>query len=168
MKVCRRLLMPGLATVFAGVLSCAAQARAQDNPVQWSITDVPTRAFVSGTTLTLKLTAQIRADWHLYALDQEEGGPIPTEISLSDASFLSVGTIRASKPIQLLDPNFNRRVRLYVDSAEFRVPLTIATDAPTGLHHTSLHMRYQTCTATMCLPPRTAVVDFSLSIKARR
>ncbi len=151
-----------LIAIFAAMLTFAAE-----NPVHWS-TVTPQKSFPPGGAFTVKLLARIDPGWHLYALEQEEGGPIPTEISLADQSFLTLGPVRASKPIQLLDPNFNKRVGLYVEKAEFSLPLTVAASAPAGLRNTAVHIRYQCCNETMCLPPRTAAVDLTISIKARR
>jgi len=141
---------------------------AAENPVHWSGAAIPQKALRPGTTFTAKLLARIDPGWHLYALEQEEGGPIPTEISLADQSFLTLGTVRASKPIQLFDPNFNKRVGLYIDKAEFNLPLTVAAAAPEGSQHTAIRARYQCCNDTMCLPPRTAAVDLAVTVKATK
>ncbi len=141
---------------------------AAENPVHWSLAAVPQKPLRSGAAFTAKLLAQIDTGWHLYALEQEEGGPIPTEISLADLSSLTLGSVRASKPIQLLDPNFNKRVGLYIEKAEFSLPLTVAASAPAGPLHAAVHVRYQCCNDTMCLPPRNAALDLSITIRANR
>ena len=167
MNMSRQLRTASLVVTFIGLSAVAAQTNAAENPVHWSAAPMQ-KACSAGSTCTAKLLARIDPGWHLYALDQEEGGPIPTEISLAGQSYLSLGTIHASKPIQLFDPNFNKRVNLYIEKAEFSLPLTVATEATPGRQHAALHVRYQSCNEVMCLPPRTATVDLAVSIKAKK
>jgi thiol:disulfide interchange protein DsbD len=165
MNIRRQLRTGSLVATFIGLSAVAAQANAAENPVHWSTAPIR-KPCSAGSTFTAKLLARIDPGWHLYALEQDEGGPIPTEISLAGQSYLSLGTIRASKPIQLLDPNFDKRVNLYIEKAEFTLPLTVAAEATPGPHHAALHVRYQCCNETMCLPPRSVTVDLAVSIKA--
>ena len=168
MKIRRR--RQSFITIFfiAGLLSSAGHIQAAPNPVQWSVVSVPHKPLTTGASFTLELLSRIDPGWHLYALDQEEGGPIATEIGLPENSFLSLESIHSPKPIHLLDPNFNHRVSIYVEKAQFRLAMTVGPDSPTGTQHSSIQIRYQCCDATMCLPPRRTTLDFSLSIKARR
>lgn len=148
-------------------LSVVAQANAAENPVHWSAAPIQ-KPCPPGGTFTAKLLARIDPGWHLYALEQEEGGPIPMEISLGGQSDFSLGTIRASKPIQLFDPNFNKRVNLYIEKAEFSLPFTVAREVTPGPQHVALHVRYQCCNETMCLPPRSVTVELAVSIKGKK
>jgi len=157
-----------LAATLVLLLTCAASVRAAENPISWSTAGIPRKALPSGAKFSVKLIARIDAGWHLYAQQQEEGGPIPTEISLADQPVFTLGSVRASKPIELLDPNFNKRVGLYIETAEFSLPLTVVSGAPEGSQHAPIQVRYQCCNETMCLPPRTAIVDLAVSIKAQR
>ena len=167
MNIRRQFRTTSLVATFIGLSAAAAQANAAENPVHWSTAPVQKRCS-AGSTFTAKVLALVDPGWHLYALEQEEGGPIPTEISLAGRSYLSLGTIRASKPIQLLDPNFNKRVNLYIDKAEFSLPLTVSADATPGPQRAALHVRYQSCNEMMCLPPRSVTVDLVVFIKAKK
>lgn len=151
---------------LAGILLAASLARSAENPVTWSITGAPQKPLAAGASFTVKLHAEIASDWHLYGLQQEDGGPVPTEISLPADSFLTMGSIHASKPVQLLDPNFNKRVSLYVEKAEFTIPLKLAPGTAASDQHAKLQVRYQCCNGAMCLPPRTTTLDFPLTVKA--
>ncbi len=154
-------------TAVVGVLLAASLARSADNPVNWTVTGNPQKPVAAGAPFTVKLHAEIAPEWHLYGLEQEDGGPVPTEISLPGDSFLRMGSIRASKPVQLLDPNFNKQVSLYVDKAEFSIPLKVAAGTPEGKQPAKLQVRYQCCSGTMCLPPRMAVLEFPVLVKAK-
>ena len=167
MNIGRQLRTAFLVVTFIGLSAAAAQTNAAENPVHWSIAPIQ-KPSAPGSTFTAKLLARIDPGWHLYALEQEEGGPIPTEITLAGQSYLSLGTIHASKPNQLFDPNFNKRVNLYVEKAEFDLPLTVAAEATPGSQHVALHVRYQCCNETMCLPPRSVEVDLAVSVKPKK
>lgn len=168
MTIKQRLRPLCLAAACGAMLTFAGRTPASENPVHWTSSGIPQKPFRPGATLTAKLVARIDSGWHLYALEQEEGGPVPTEISLAGQSVLTLGAVRASKPIQLFDPNFNKRVSLYVDKAAFELPLQIAVSAPPGPQHIAIHVRYQCCNESMCLPPRTAAVDLALTVKAKK
>lgn len=163
MRISSRTRIVWFVATFLGFLN----ASAAESPVHWSTTPIP-KPFPAGSTFTIKLLAHIDPGWHLYGVDQEEGGPVPTEISLPEQVNLSLGAIRPSKSIQLLDPNFNKQVHLYIEKAEFNLPITISGQAPAGPQPAALHVRYQCCSETMCLPPRTATLEFTVLIKARK
>jgi thiol:disulfide interchange protein DsbD len=168
MKIRHRLRPLCLAAACATMLAFAGRAPALEDPVHWTSSGIPQKQFRPGATFTAKLVARIDSGWHLYALEQEEGGPISTEISLAGQSVLTLGAVRASKPIQLFDSNFNKRVSLYVDKAAFDLPLKVAASAPSGPQRIAIHVHYQCCNESMCLPPRTAAVDLAVTVKAKR
>src|SRR5688500_6212619 len=64
------------------VLPVAALAQ---NPTKWSLELEPKPAVLkAGERILLNLKAEIEPGWHLYALDQPEGGPIATTIVVTD------------------------------------------------------------------------------------
>jgi thiol:disulfide interchange protein DsbD len=151
--------------LLAATLLASSAWGATPNPIHWSCASVGNKPLHPGAKFTVKLLAQIDAGWHLYAADQDEGGPVALEISLPDHSALSLGSIRASKPVQLFDPNFNKRVHLYVDKAEFNVQLTVSPTAGIDDQHQALEVRYQSCNETMCLAPRKVSIDLPVTIE---
>jgi len=150
--------------IALAALISIALAEPAPNPVHWSC-QAPQRPLRSGATFTVKLLARIDPGWHLYGLEQDEGGPFPAKISLADDAILRLGSVHASKPIEFFDTNFDKRVRLYVDKAEFSLPLTVLRSAKTGPQHASIHVRYQCCNDTMCLSPKDVSVDLPLKLK---
>src|SRR5262249_24075810 len=77
-------------------------------PAHWSLSSESTgKAVKSGESISAQLKAQIDEGWHLYALDQPTGGPIPTTIKIADGSPFSItGDITAPKPTVRADQNF--------------------------------------------------------------
>ncbi len=152
-------------TAILGLLVTMAAWAATPDPVHWSAAAGSGKPGHPGATVTAKLRAAIDSGWHLYAMQQDEGGPAALDIALTEGSGFALGSVRASKPVQVFDPNFEKRVQLYVDHAEFNLPLTISTDMGPGEQKAPIHVRYQCCNDTMCLPPRTVTVEVPFFIK---
>jgi DsbC/DsbD-like thiol-disulfide interchange protein len=146
-------------------LAASAMAAGAEDPVDWSGRMAVEKPLMRGARFTVELEAHIQPGWHLYALDQPEGGPIATEISLpAGQQFLFAGTIVAPKPHTVFDSNFNMRVGFYLQKAQFRLPLEVSRDAEAGRRTLNIQMRYQCCDDKMCLPPKRATVAISVDL----
>ncbi|MGH9594261.1 MAG: protein-disulfide reductase DsbD N-terminal domain-containing protein [Bryobacteraceae bacterium] len=145
-----------------------AGAMEAQNPVTWSLSNPPKKTLKPGEGLTLRLEASVESGWHLYALDQPDGGPISTEIGLAGGARFDLGPVRASKPVEIFDPNFNMRVRFYTDKASFQLPLKVKMDAPPGDTNVVVETRYQSCNDRICLPPKKVTVEVPVSISEKR
>src|SRR5215207_1943460 len=122
------------------VLFLPALAAAQ-NPVSWSLeADAKGKALKSGEAFKAKLKAAIEGEWHLYAVEQPEGGPFPTRISIPENTpFKLNGSPESPNAISKTDPNF--------------------TDANTD--DLAVNIKYQVCNDSLCLPPKTVKVTFA-------
>jgi len=151
--------------LFILLAICVSTARAAEDPVAWSGKVLPQKPLAPGARFTVDLDARIQPGWHLYALDQPEGGPIATEITLpEDQQFSFAGAISAPKPHVVLDPNFNLRVGFYLDKAQFRIPLEVGRAASASTTTLSIQTRYQCCNDKLCLPPKRATVSISVEM----
>jgi len=151
--------------VFLCLLASALVAGAAEDPVAWAAKRSPGKALPRGARFTVELEALIQPGWHLYSLDQPEGGPIATEISFSEGQQFSFsGVIAAPKPHTVFDPNFNMRVGFYLEKAQFRVPLEVGRTAPAGVSTLNIQTRYQCCNDKMCLPPKRVTVPISVEV----
>lgn len=102
----------------------------------------------------------IEPGWHLYALDQPAGGPVPTTIDvLENSKFKLAGEIVSPKPIQQFDPNFKIDTKFFKDDAEFTVPLEALEAVDIGA--VALKIRFQLCNDSVCLPPKTIKLTMS-------
>lgn len=130
------------------------------DPVQWKLTQKTGDAAIpSGTSLDVTLSAAIEPGWHLYAIDQPDGGPIKTSIKIPPDGDLEIsGEISATEPISKPDPNFvvddkPLITKYYKDAATFDVTVKALND--TAFEKLALDVRYQVCNDTFCLPPKT-------------
>lgn len=136
------------------------------NPTSWNL-DSPSKGKFLDTSdiIDLTLTAKIEPGWHLYALDQPAGGPIPTSIKVEDNAVISIkGEIISDKPKISPDPNFiidgkPLETKYFEDQATFRVTAEVMTNAESD--QVGLLVRFQLCNDTFCLPPRTKRVSFA-------
>ncbi len=135
-------------------------------PVKWSIRVItPDPTLKPGAQFTVELTAGIENGWHLYSLEQEEGGPLPTRIVIpADQPFVAGGTIESAEPKSEMDPNFNLMTHYYEEQAVFSVPVKVAAHAAAGKSEVRINVSFQTCSNELCLPPKTIKLGVEITI----
>jgi len=136
-------------------------------PVRWTLVggDSP-RNVVAGRAVEVVLAAEIADGWYIYSLTQKPGGPYPLRIQLTGAADVGVrGAIKAPKPTTKFDPNFGIETELHRGKPRFTVPVGVPAGSLTGKRELEVAARYQACSATLCLPPRTEKVALTLRIQ---
>ncbi len=158
--MCRRFLL----SVFTGFSFLAVYAAAaSSSPVHWTVEDLPSKPVGQGEVFTVTLVAQIQPGWHIYAMDEPEGGPIPTQIGLAEGDPLDLLAVNEPKPRMSLDPVLRQLTGMF----ENRVAFTIRLRSPRLAVPTSaisrILARYQSCNDEICLPPHTETVTLPLN-----
>ncbi len=140
------------------VFSVAVSAQ---NPVSWSLeSDAKGKTLKQNETFKAKLKAVIEDEWHLYAVEQAEGGPFPTKITIAENSPFSLdGKTSSPAPITKFEPLFNIDTKFFEKSAEFNLPLKSISE--TKADDLAVNIKYQVCNDKVCLPPRTVKVTFT-------
>lgn len=158
------------ALVLCFLLSAAVFAQ---DPTVWTIdSDAKGRTLSAGNEFSAVLRSAIEPGWHLYALDQPDGGPIKTTIKVTpDDPFEIGGEIVSPDPFVEPDPNFivdgkPLDTKFYKDSVEFTVPIRALAEV--AAEKLRLDVRFQLCNETYCLPPKTVRVSFSGTENVRR
>ena len=169
-KLAYLLLLP-LATAghSAPFRRAAATSDLSLKPVKWTLVggSAP-RRIVSGRTVPLTLQAEIAKGWHIYSPNQKPGGPIPLRLELVGAADVIVrGIIKAPQPERTFDKNFGIETELYSGNPRFTIPVGVSGRSLAGLRKFQVSARYQVCSETLCLPPRTDRMDASLRIVDR-
>jgi thiol:disulfide interchange protein DsbD len=114
------------------------------NHVQWTaVSDAPN---------LVKLTAKIDDGWHMYSLTTPPG-PIPTTIRVINSPEVKGIAVFEPPPIRKFDPNFNAETETYEGTQTFYVRVE-----GLGKSTVTFETRYQTCSASSCIPPRTRQV----------
>lgn len=156
----RRFLLPATLLLAAGV----APAAPPHSPVQWRVKNSPTRPWKLGAKFDLALDGQIEPGWHVYALEEPDGGPIATTVSLTEGDPADVDRVTEGKPKVVLDPAFGKATGLFEDTVEFTLHGKVARDAAPGTHTLHLLVRFQSCSGSLCLPPHTDTVEVPVTL----
>ena len=158
-----RLFLVFLLTALAGSpLAVSGQDPDREpDPIKWSIKAASSTG--AKKTFQLELTARIDSGWHLYSTEKVEGGPSPTRITLSPGQKFEVaGEIDSPAPRSAYDPNFQVATEFYEGIVPFTIPVRSTTpSAP--LDKLRVQVRYQTCTPTICLPPKLIELETPVS-----
>lgn len=146
------LFFPALAA-----LACSRAPQGVQTPVRWTAT-APAVAAAPGGTASVGVRAAIDNGWHIYAIDQDPGGPVPTRITLGDGQpfTLASAVSTITPPHTEMDESFHINVRMHDRDAGFTVPIKVDSSARPGGDTVHVNARYQVCNASLCLPPQTA------------
>ena len=141
--------------IWLSVLAVSSPQAQGPDPVRWSVAIVPTRG---GTpdVVTLAVTASIEPGWKVYSLTQTSGGPYPLRIAPGGESVVLAGAVTGPTPIVQETSAFGIPVEVYGGEPRFVVPVRVGSGGSKA--GAELRVRYQACTETTCLPPRTATL----------
>ena len=169
MKIARAhaVLLAAAAVVACGTTPPSpAPAAATETPVTWSVAAAgPGGPAAPGGTSTFSaiVTAKIARGWHIYAMSQPPGGPVPLAISLkTDSPFAAAGDIVEPTPKTTFDANFNLETRFFEDEAAFTVPVRAAATGAGSPDALALDVRYQACADTRCMPAKTTTLTLNV------
>jgi DsbC/DsbD-like thiol-disulfide interchange protein len=138
-----------------GAMAILASHAEDPHPIQWTLTaktaDLPLR---KGSAVQTILRAKILPGWHLYAMEQQPGGPTATKINLSqNQPFGLNGSIESEMPpIITNDPNFNLETRYFEGDASFRIPVKVTSTVNAAHAKIMVDVLFQTCNDRLCLP----------------
>jgi thiol:disulfide interchange protein DsbD len=160
-KIMFRLRQLKFFIIFGFIVFALPSVLLAQNPTKWSLeSDAKGKTLKKDETFKAKLKAEIEGDWHLYAVEQPEGGPFPTKITVSEnVPFEINGKIETTAPITKFDPNFQIETRFFARQAEFNI--AIKTTNETNADDLAVNVRFQVCNDTLCLPPKTVKVSFA-------
>lgn len=154
----RRFLLPLL------FVSCAFAQDPKFNHVQWKLTLEPASA-APGATVLGRLEATVDPEWHMYSLTTPPG-PIPTTIVSKASPAIERFTVFEPPAVRKFDPSFSTDTETYEGSQVFFARIELKKDLQPGPVTISFVSRYQTCSGTQCIPPRTREVSQPLNIVA--
>src|SRR5215471_18945922 len=142
-------------------LSAFGQAE-KFNHVQWSMTfDQPSGA--AGQTVLARLRAVIDPSWHMYSLSTPPG-PIPTTIKVLNSPAVASFRIFQPAPVRKYDPSFKTDTETYEGTQDFLAEIHLNQKLPEGPVTITFEPRYQTCSGSSCIPPRTRQISATLNI----
>ncbi|GAA3755089.1 protein-disulfide reductase DsbD N-terminal domain-containing protein [Terriglobus aquaticus] len=158
--VCFRVVLAfAIAVPFAPVSQLFA---APPTPAHWSVQHLPSRPVAPGAAFTVTLAAAVQPGWHLYALEEPEGGPLATEIGLQQGDPLTLLDVSEPDPARVPDPVTHSVAGVFLSDVNFTLKLRAPRTRPAADAVSHVLVRYQTCNDQVCLPPRTETVALPL------
>src|ERR1700759_1337367 len=140
-----------VAFVLAG--ACLDAHAAMKSPIHWRVKVAPAKAVKAGEKFSVTITGEPDAGWHLYALEEPEGGPIATDIGLTEGDPADLLHVEEGKPKMLPDPVTGKQAGFFDGAADFVLRLQADKDAAASKAGLHVLVRYQSCNDRMCLPP---------------
>ena len=127
------------------------------DPVSWSFS----KTEKGNNIYELKFTAEIEDPWHVYAIKQEQSGPIPTSINFNETEGVEiVGELKEITKAKIkYDEGFQFNVGAYYNKAEFVQQVKITQKGEVKL---TGYAEYQCCNDETCLPPFQKEFSFRL------
>lgn len=131
------------------------------DPVSWSFSQEK----ISDGVYLLQFKAVIDKPWHMYAIKQEQSGPIPTNFTFAENNnvvFKSELT-EITKPVIKFDEGFRFDIGAYYERAEFTRKVEVAGTKDQIIRG---EVEYQCCDDETCLPPFSKEFNFTLKGKS--
>lgn len=139
--------------VFCLVSAIATHAQ---NIVSWKFSVTKT----GKKEATLTYTATVDPTWHLYSLEQGEGGPVPTSFKLEPSDkYELIGGVVEPAPVKEINTLFMMEVGYFEKTVTFtqKVKLKKKNVAIKG------KVNFMACNDMQCIPPITT--PFTIDIK---
>ncbi len=132
-------------------------------PVHWSVKAAPA-SVKAGGRFQVVLQGAIEPGWHLYALQEPEGGPVATEVALAEGDPADLLRVEQLQPTIVPDPVFQVPTAYFAGITAFTLKLQTDRSAVAGPQTLHVLVRYQSCNDRMCLPPHTDTIEVPLKV----
>lgn len=154
-----------VAIAFGAVVPETSVAQVDEPTVDWTASWSTGTAVEPGEQGTLELSGVVQEGWHVYALTQRPGGPTALRISIDDNPVASqVGAPSGTTPESRHDPSFDLDTQFYTRSFAVHVPVAVKPGVATGGQVVPVSIRFQTCSARECRPPRTIHLSVPIEV----
>lgn len=143
---------------FLLLVTVAAVAQAQLNPVSWSFTAKK----INDKTYEVHITATIQSGWHLYSQVQPEDAIAePTQVSFNKNPLVTFdGKVKEEGKLEKFhDAKLEVSANQYSQKVNFVQIVKLKAKAKTSI---TGNVRFQTCNDEKCLPPKT--VSFNVAL----
>lgn len=115
---------------------------------------------ISSTEAVVFLRATIDEGWHIYSVNQKDGGPIKTSFTFTPSKdFTLTGKTEEPTPITKFEKTFGIDVSYFEKSVTFQQKIKLKTPNATVVKG---QLEFMTCNDKKCLPPED--IDFSVAI----
>jgi thiol:disulfide interchange protein DsbD len=106
--------------------------------------------------IDVDLKVNVTDGWHVYALTQLTGGPVPMSVTVSTPYQLT-GNVSGPPPVKAKDNNFGIETETYSGEQAFRFTVEIPNSVAT-LPPIEFKVKSQACSDRLCLPAKTQTI----------
>jgi hypothetical protein len=119
-----------------------------------------------GSSFQIAVVMKIRPGFHVNAREKSEDYLIATDLKAAFPAGFNGSEVSYPKG-KLEKFTFSKiPLNVYQGTVILRMPVTALESAPLGEQHIPLKLRYQACSAELCLPPVTLTLDATLNVAA--
>jgi hypothetical protein len=119
-----------------------------------------------GTFFQIAVVMKIRPGFHVNAREKSEEYLIATDLKAELPAGFSSSEVAYPKG-KLENFTFSKKpLNVYQDTVVLHLPITALASAPLGEQHIPLKLRYQACSAEICLPPTTLTLYATINVAA--
>jgi len=146
--------------VLLTVLGMSASAFAQiEAPVKWAYG----AKRISATEAVVFLRATIEPEWHIYSINQKDGGPVKTSFTFpASKEYVLDGKATEPAPMVKFEKAFGIDVSYFEKTVTFQQKIKLKTPGATVIKGS---LEYMTCNDRKCLPPDD--VEFTIPVPAK-
>lgn len=164
MRLFSQVSAPGRLLVLCAAMTVSPLCAVNLNPVEWSLR-AEHQAVPPGSTVVLRLHAEIADGYHLYSFTTPSGGPIKTTASFRANSDIKDLRVYQPEPDRHQDPTLNVPVETFQSRVDFLVRGELPKNAGPGDAIVTASVRYQACSDQICLPPVTKTSTTSITVE---
>ena len=119
----------------------------------------------AGEVMNIIVTAEMDAEWKIYALRDQGEGPIATRVVVTGEIIEASGLVWEDEPVEKYDDGFLTRTRTHQGGAIFKAPILVKSDLSPGKYNLSVNVLFQVCNASLCYPPKEEVLPITVTVE---
>jgi hypothetical protein len=121
-----------------------------------------------GKEMEIAVVMKIRDGYHVNARKTTFDYLIPTDLKADAPTGFKTGAVSYPKgTLHKFNFTKDKPLNVYTDTVVLRLPVSVGANAPLGEQHLALKLRYQACSADVCLPPATLPVDAVIHVSLK-
>jgi len=153
-----------LALSFVVAAAASAQVR---RPAPTLSTAVTSPRVAPGSTAHLRLKVALPPGLHVQSDKPRDPALIPTKLSLTPPSGVSILRISYPKATDLVQPGVGAPLAVFSGTFVVDAEIALTRTVDPGALNIPGELRYQSCTDQVCFPPSRAAVSWRLTVHSR-
>lgn len=137
------------------ILAGFSQPANLDSLFSWSVA-LEKSTLAPGGEGTIDISLTVAADHIVYEN--------MTSVSVEGSQGFQAGKPVPPEPHSKIDPIDGKEKKVYIDTVQFRIPFTLASDAPAGDMQINVTVKYQGCSQKLCYFPQTRKFPLILQV----